>query len=90
MIEKVMIYDGDETVFNIGTQVGTTQMEVVDYVREILPGLQVKFLPSRPVDVPCIILDNSKIMKIYGKPCTAIKKGIFSYYKYIVDGKIDR
>ena len=90
MLEKVILYHGAEAVFNIGTQTGTTQLEIINYVRQIIPDLSVTYLPARPVDVPCIILNNTKIMSLYGKKCIDIKDGILEYYKYIQSGEVDR
>lgn len=83
MLGKIMEYHGEQEVFNIGTGIGTSQEQIIGYVKEIIPELKVDYFPSRTVDVPCIILDNSKIAELYQEPCVDIKTGIMQYYSFI-------
>lgn len=89
MLERLMHYTGPESVFNIGSGVGTSQTQIIDYVTELEPDLEVMYISTRSVDVPCIILDNTRIMQIYGRGCIDIKSGIKEHYDY-VKGKEDK
>ena len=39
------------------------------------------------MDVPDIILDNSKIISVVGNRILSIKNGIEKYYEYLIDEK---
>lgn len=83
MIEAIIRYKGQEEIFNVGTGVGTSQTQIIEYVKEFVPELRIEYLPSRAVDVSSIILDNSKISEIYQKPCIDVRTGIVRYHRYI-------
>jgi UDP-glucose 4-epimerase len=53
-------YNGERSVFNISTGVGTSLNELLDMVERAI-GREVTrvYRPSRPFDVPVSILDNS-------------------------------
>ena len=84
MLESLISYSGADYIFNISSNTGTTQNQIVDFVHEIVPDVSVKYLPRRSVDVPQIILDNTRIRKLYPFECLSIKKGIKRYYEYLI------
>ena len=57
---RAVNYDGERSVFNIGTGIGTSLNELVDLIERAL-GREVArvYRPSRRFDVPVSILDNS-------------------------------
>lgn len=83
MLEKIILYEGKKVTFNIGTGIGTSQRQIINLVKEIIPELETQYLPARAVDVPYIVLDNSEIMALYQHSCIDIKTGIRRYYDYI-------
>lgn len=87
MLEKMIIYNGEEEVFNLGTGIGVSQNEIIDIVKSIFPDMQVVYLPERAIDVPCIILDNTLIMELFDAKCVEVGRGILSYYNHIIKEK---
>lgn len=83
MLETLISYSGVDCIFNISSNTGTTQNQIVNFVREIVPDVSIKYLPKRSVDVPQIILDNTRIRKLYPFKCLPIQKGIERYYEYL-------
>ncbi len=76
-------YDGDETVFNIGTGVGTSQNQVIQYVKEIVGEINVKFTASRGIDLKENVLDNTKMIDLLNTKVRDLKTGIYSYYQFL-------
>ena len=57
---RAVKYDGERSVFNIGTGIGTSLNELVDLVERAVGREVVRvYRPSRRFDVPVSILDNS-------------------------------
>lgn len=83
MLEKVILYLGEIDVFNIGTGIGTSQKEIISIIETLFDKIYVEYLPARTIDVPRVVLDKSKISKIYDGECIDIRNGIYKYYKYI-------
>jgi UDP-glucose 4-epimerase len=56
-------YEGPHRILNVGSGIGRSVKEVVAAVDEVLGirAVEVRFLPGRPADVPCNILDVSRI-----------------------------
>jgi len=56
---KALNYDGEKSVFNIGSGLGKSLNEVITVVEEIIGrDIEVNYLPSRSFDVPISILNN--------------------------------
>jgi UDP-glucose 4-epimerase len=75
---KAMAYSSSESVFNIGSGVGTSLSEVIELIEEVV-GVTFKrvFSPGRKVDVPAIYLDISLAREKLGwQPEVSLKKGI--------------
>jgi len=87
MLAALLKYKGNEKIFNISSGIGTSQNEIVKIVRNLIPDISVSYLPARSVDVPDIILDNSKIISVVGNRILSIKNGIEKYYEYLIDEK---
>lgn len=83
MLEKIILYSGGIDVFNVGTGKGTSQNEIIDIIKDLLDNTLLEYLPARTVDVPKIVLDNSRISTIYDGKCLDIESGMFKYYKYM-------
>lgn len=68
-------------VYNIGTGVGTSNVEVIDHLRRLGTPLgisvQCKKLPSRIFDVAANVLDSKSLKQISGwKPSVTVSEGI--------------
>lgn len=76
-------YEGDETIFNISSSVGTSQNRILEIVKSIDGSVRYEYKPARSVDVRKIILDNSKIMGVSPVKLVGIEEGIRSVYDYL-------
>lgn len=83
MLEQLISYSGSKEVFNLGTGVGVSQKEIIEIVKNITGSLSVQYLPSRSIDVPKIILDNSRMKGLIKFDCISVKDGIEKYYREI-------
>lgn len=85
MLEQIILYTGNVEVFNIGTGIGTSQKEIISIIQKLLSDISVEYLPARAVDVPKVVLDNSRISKLYHGKFLDIESGIYKYYKYMIN-----
>lgn len=76
-------YEGDETIFNISSSVGTSQNRILEIVKSIDDSVRYEYKPARSVDVRKIILDNSKILGVSPVKLVGIEEGIRSVYDYL-------
>ena len=76
-------YEGDETIFNISSSVGTSQNRILEIVKSIDDSVRYEYKPARSVDVRKIILDNSRIMGVSPVTLVGIEEGIRSVYDYL-------
>lgn len=83
VIRTLICYQGKEKIFNVGTSIGTDQNKIVRIVRDIGLTVSVEYKECREVDVIANILDNKRVLSIYGKQLTTIKDGIYNYYCYL-------
>lgn len=84
MLYALAFYEGPEVVFNISSGMGHTQNSVLHIVQR-LTGLDVKYIyqNARSVDVPKIVLDNTKIRSICEIPLLTVEEGIQEYMQYL-------
>jgi len=78
-------YEGEETIFNISSSVGTSQNRILEIVKSIDNSVSYEYKPARSVDVRKIILDNSRIMGVSPVTLVGIEEGIRSVYDYLKD-----
>lgn len=83
MLASLIYYEGKETVFNISSNYGISQNDIIKSINKIIPDIFVKYLPGRSVDVPAIILDNKKILSVCQENCISIENGINKYFQYL-------
>ena len=76
-------YEGDETIFNISSSVGTSQNRILEIVKSIDDSVRYEYKPARSVDVRKIILDNSRIMGVSPVTLVGIEEGIRFVYDYL-------
>lgn len=75
---KVLSYDGEELIFNIGSGVGYSINEIITAINDVIGDeLRIKRCLGRKVDVPVNVLDIQRIKKELGwMPKVSIKTGI--------------
>ena len=83
IIDKLVEYKGCETVFNVGTGIGTSQNQILETVRQIGLEVKVKYVESRAFDVKANILNIQRLKNIYHGKMIDVQEGIRLYYKYI-------
>ena len=86
MLYALIEYHGDIEVFNLSSNTGVSQNDIVDILKQIDPAVKVAYKPGRSVDAKKIILDNSRIRSICDFEMVSIEEGIKRYYDYIKQG----
>ena len=86
MLYALIEYHGDTEVFNLSSNTGVSQNDIVDILKQIDPAVKVTYKPGRSVDANKIILDNSRIRSICDFDMVSIEEGIRRYYDYIKQG----
>lgn len=85
MLYELIEYTGTEEVFNLSSNEGVSQNQVVALVKEIHPGVKVQYKNKRSVDVRKIVLDNAKIKSLYKQDILEFNVGIRKYYNYLCE-----
>lgn len=83
MLYELALYNGHEDVFNISTGRGESQTDIIELVRHWIPHLDVRYTEARNVDVPEIILDNSRVLNIHKDHIRSVEEGVQKYYMYL-------
>lgn len=83
MINCLINYKGEEDVFNLSSNCGTSQNTIISELKEIIPSLSVVYEKKRSVDASKIILNNERIMSIYPYALTSLEDGIKKYYEFL-------
>lgn len=69
-----------DTVVNVGSGVGHSLLEVVDFVRHATGRrLDLVFHPSRGVDVPYLVLDITRLRALNMDHARSLEQGIYDY-----------
>lgn len=84
MLEVLIDYEGEEEVFNISSNEGTSQNKIVGILKNLNPDMSVEYKAARSVDAKRIVLDNSKIKKLYDGKVVSFETGLKKYYDYLV------
>ena len=81
---KIMNYDGESKIYNIGSGIGHSVNEIIKTFEEIFERkLNINFQPGRPYDVPINILDNSLArLNLNWEPKTDLIDGISKMHQY--------
>ncbi|MDD6633469.1 MAG: NAD-dependent epimerase/dehydratase family protein [Lachnobacterium sp.] len=88
MLYRLASYDGPIEVFNLSSNVGTSQNDVLDIIKDLIPDVDIKYSAGRSVDAGKIILSNERIMKLIDFNLVEISTGIRNYYSYILQKQI--
>lgn len=87
MLYALIDYHGEIEVFNLSSNTGVSQNDIVGILKELLPEVNVVYKPGRSVDAKKIILDNTRIRSICDMQMVSIEEGIKKYYEYIKQGQ---
>lgn len=85
MLYDLVHYHGKYEVFNLSSNTGTSQNDVLDIIKDIIPDVSIKYAEARSVDAKKIILDNTRIMEQDEFELVHVKDGIRNYYNYILE-----
>jgi Nucleoside-diphosphate-sugar epimerases len=83
MLETLISYKGVEEVFNLSSNVGISQNQIISELKKIVPTLETMYKEARSVDVRQVVLDNSKIKTIYRKKILSFETGLRKYFDYV-------
>lgn len=70
-------------VVNISSGMGISMNKIIEIVKRNESTLKVVYKKARCVDAKAIVLDNSKIMGIFGEKLVGIEEGIGIYYQIL-------
>lgn len=87
MLYALVDYHGEFEVFNLSSNTGATQNDIVNILKKISTAVDVVYKPGRSVDAQKIILDNKRIHSICDFEMVSLEDGIRRYYEYIKQGK---
>lgn len=85
MLCSLVEYNGNEEVFNISSNEGISLNDIIKEIQLLDLKPNVVYKPARSVDVPKVILDNSKIMKVYHLKIRPFREGLYSFYQHLVN-----
>lgn len=90
MLCSLIDYEGSEEVFNVSSGQGVSQREIIQTITEAGYEPKVTYKPARSVDVPKIILDNSKIESVCNRVTMRFKEGLEQYLDYLKNNQINQ
>lgn len=75
---RALVYEGDESVFNIGSGVGTSLNDLIAMLERVVGRpLERRYAPGRAFDVPRSILDNARARRELGwSPRVSMEDGL--------------
>lgn len=81
------VYEGTESVFNIGSGAGRSLNDILTALRDVLDMEQdIQYLPSRTLDVPSSVLDCSLAARELGwRPATAWHDALRETYRWTLE-----
>lgn len=86
MLYALVNYTGEQEVFNLSSNHGVSQNDVISILKMVTPDIQVVYEQARSVDAREIVLDNTRIREICDFKLVPIEEGILKYYNYIRKG----
>lgn len=87
MLYSLIRYKGEYEVFNLSSNHGVSQNEVLDIMKKVVPNVKVNYTKARQVDAKKIVLDNSRIREYDAFDLVGIEDGILRYYNYILQSR---
>lgn len=89
MIIFLLNYRGNFDTFNISSGIGTSQKQVIGMIKKMGLEPQVVYKEKRSVDIPQIVLDNSRIKDAWKGQLVRLEDGLRSYYAYLKQSMCD-
>ena len=83
MLIMLLEYEGEFDTFNLSSNIGTSQKNVIEMIQKLGLEPQVEYLPARSVDAKKIILSSQRIRKIYSRSIIPVNEGIELYYQWL-------
>lgn len=83
MLAELLKYNGKIRTFNISSNLGTSQNDILNIVSAYILKLKISYLDGRDIDAKEIILDNSRIRSIYQGRIRGVQEGIKDYIEYL-------
>lgn len=80
-------YNGEHTAINVGSGVGTSQNQIIEYAKALGLSVNVEYVAARSVDVSVNTLDIRLLQSVYGKELTRLQDGMKKYYEYLVENR---
>ncbi len=90
-IARLARYDGDHRIFNVGSGVGVSVLDVIDQLESILgrSSLDLRWMPARAFDAPANVLSISRISSETGwSPRTSIADGIVRQLDWLREARL--
>ena len=84
MIASLIEYKGKEDTFNLASGKGISLNEIIKEIGDLGLSPKVIYKDSRSVDVPKVILDNSKIVNIHPMDLMPFHEGLRLYYEFLL------
>lgn len=83
MLYSIINYNGEIEVFNVSSNEGISQNDVIYELKNLGLNPEVVYKESRTVDVKKIILDNSAIKNIHDLNIKSFGEGLKEYYEFL-------
>ncbi len=90
-IITVMQTGYDDEIYNIGSGIGRSNMQVLRALQPRLAQLgismEIHHLPERPFDVKCNVLDTTKLQNLGWQPSTDFNDGLDQTVRWLLDNR---
>lgn len=83
MLASLRHYEGAYEVFNLSSNTGTSQKEIIEVLSRLDSKVKVEYKSARNVDASKIILDNARILEVTNQGLMNLNDGIRNYYDYV-------
>lgn len=86
-VVELLSYSGAESTFNLGSGCGYSVNCILDQLSRMVELPDIKHVPSRGFDVPCNVLDSSRLRRETGwRPQVTLKQGLKSLVASMIRG----
>ena len=84
MLYNIMMSEIEERTVNLGTGIGTSQIQVIHILENMFGKIKVQWMPAREVDLPYNVLDPSRYEIRFGRHVRTLETGIRNYVDYLL------
>lgn len=89
IISRLLELDLYNQVMNIGSGKGYSINQILEYIAENHPGIDIEYKPSRKYDIQRIILDTKRLSSLENFQLTDIRQGIDLTYQWCKANRIE-